>query len=201
MASRFHRCFTARLAYGYKHSPFGYGSAWEYPRVSIISTDWGVLVAERQQVKRVGKSLTEISYQHFLPLYEHLSIVGGRHVREMKPLLGSYILIAICASWRELMSWRGVAGILMNESGHPARVNIREVERLREFCPNDVFRNDVNGIVGLTYGQRVTSKEGPFAYHIGRYDGKKGRNREVAVFTLFGREQKITFRSGDLIAA
>lgn len=171
--------------------------------MTIVSTDWGVIVAEQQQVLRVGRSLTEISYEHFLPLIEHLSISGGRHTREMKPLLGNYILVTICSAWCELLLLRGVLGFIKNADGYPARVNAREVTKLRELCPNNLFTYPIASSSGscFKYGQRVSPKEGPFAFHVGRYESRKGRYREVAVFKLFGREQKVTFKSGDLIAA
>jgi hypothetical protein len=95
---------------------------------------------------------------------------------------------------------RGVAGMLVNEKGFPAQVLPKEVECIRQLCPDNVFRENVIQFNGFIYGQRVTPKAGPLAFHVGRFDSSK-RHSELAIFTLFGQDQKVVFRKGDLIAA
>lgn len=87
----------------------------------------------------------------------------------------------------------------MNDLGYPAQVLPSELERLQSFYGTDVYR-PVERITKFDYGQRVTPKEGPFAYHVGRYEGKTKRG-DAALFQLFGQEQRVLFKKGSLIAA
>lgn len=82
----------------------------------------------------------------------------------------------------------------------PAKVENDKLESFRAFCAETP--EDIVGVrKGFVYGQRVTPQRGPLAYHVGSYDGITSHHREAAMFKLFGREQRIVFRSGDLIAA
>ena len=161
----------------------------------------GILVAQHQRLKLAEENLVSRNVDFFLPREEISIVVHGRHVREYRPIFGNYILIAITAAWKSLMRMRGVAGILMNESDYPARVLPHEVEWIKAQCVNGVYRpRMIESQRGFTYGQRVTPIEGPFAYHVGRYDHRTKRG-DTALFVLFGQEQKVTFKPGDLIAA
>jgi transcription antitermination factor NusG len=132
-------------------------------------------------------------------MIETLLVVRGRHVREQRPLLGDYMLTSISSGWKSLIAIRGVAGILLNDSGFPAQVLPHEMQRMRSACDGDVYRSSVIEEQGFEYNQKVSPKEGPFACHVGRYDIRTKRG-DSARFWLFGREQRVTFKSGDLVA-
>lgn len=166
----------------------------------IVSSSWGVLVSRHQRQKLVSEALTLRGIDHFIPLIETLMIRNGRHVREMRPLFGDYILIAICSIWKSLLNIREVRGIMLNESGYPAQVLPRELERIRTMCDGDAYRSSVVEESGFEYGQRVSPRIGPLAYHVGRYD-KKTKRGDSALFVLFGQEQRVIFKRGDLLAA
>jgi hypothetical protein len=165
--------------------------------LAITSSNWGVLVTYRH--KLVCDALMQRGVEYFMPVEEVLSIVRGRHVREMKPLLGEYIPISISAAWNSLLRVRGVNAVLQNESGMPARVLPHELERLRAMCDGNVLRQTETAYEGLKYGQKVTPTQGALMHKVGRYDGRTKRG-DSALFLLFGREQRIIFRSGELQA-
>lgn len=168
--------------------------------VNICSCSWGVIVAHRQRWAAVSSALSERDIEHFVPLIETLTIKNGRHCREKRPLFGDYILTTIFAKWRSLLSIRGVRGFLVNESGLPAQVVPNEIARLRNMCDGENFRcASQNDISGFEYGQRVTPKSGPLAYQIGRFESRT-RTGESAIFVMFGREQKVKFKKGELLA-
>lgn len=168
--------------------------------MTIISSHWGVLVAQRHSIGAVDDALTIRGVDHFIPLIETLLIVRGRHVREQRPMLGDYIPIAIDAAWKSLIRLRGVAGILLNEIGFPAQVMPTEMLRLHDMCDDCVYRSTMID-ESFAYGQRVTPKDGPFVYYTGRYDGKANkRGDDAALFLCFGREQRVVFKPGDLLA-
>jgi len=167
----------------------------------IVSSSWGVLVSRHQRQKLVSEALTFRGIDHFIPLVETLMIRNGRHVREMRPLLGDYILIAICPIWKSLLNIHEVRGIMLNELGYPAQVLPNELERMRAMCSDvGVYTSSVVEKGGFVYGQRVSPKAGPLAHHVGRYD-KKTKRGDSALFVLFGQEQRVMFKQGELLAA
>lgn len=167
--------------------------------MSISSSSWGVIVANHKQTRRVGEALFSLGIEHFIPKIESLTIRNGRHERSMYPLLGDYILTAITSKWKIMLRIREVSGIIMNCDGFPAQVLPEELKRLHEMCDDAGIHHPVKYNGEFEYGQRVTPKTGPFAYHIGRYD-KKTRRGDSALFSLFGREQRVIFKKGDLLA-
>lgn len=170
--------------------------------------DWGVLVAQPQRTTLVGEQLTEYAVKHFIPKEEVLTIKGGRPRFHLRPMLGRYVLYVVDHRWKYISSLRGVSGILMatdyeKEITQPLVIESRQFQTLLELCTVDgIYSKRVNETKkGFVYGQRVTPSDGPFAYHIGRYDGVASRKREAAIFNCFGREQKIMFKAGQLLAA
>ena len=137
-----------------------------------------------------------------MPMIENISVVSGRHVRKLSPLLGRYVLFAIDECWKSIARLRGVAGLMLTTDYQPAVVDHEQLMKLRSVCVNGIYNQQVVETGrGFVYGQRVTPQSGPLAFHVGRYDGRASKNREAAVFNLFGREQKLFFKAGDLLAA
>lgn len=166
----------------------------------IISSSWGVLVAHHQQTKLVGEALSSKNIDHFIPKIESLSIKRGRHVRELRPMLGDYILVSISSIWKSMIRIRGVAGMIMNCEGFPAQVLSGELKRMHDMCDDaGVYHSEVV-VDEFQYGQRVTPRDGPFINFVGTFDYKNKRGEDVARFTLFGHDQKVIFKNGDLLA-
>lgn len=165
--------------------------------------NWGVLVAEHQKQKLLQENLSAVGTEHFVPMVPGKGINrGGRHVQTYTPLLGRYVLFRIVGDlWKELVRLRGAAGILLTAESNPARVDSRVVEYLSEHCVNGIYQPKTSGTCnGFTYGQRVRPLVGPLAGHTGIFDGTIKRNREAALFFLFGRQQRIVFKHGELEA-
>ncbi len=165
-------------------------------------SDWGVALAQPQRHRLATDSLRELGVEYFLPKIERMAVVNGRHYRHKSPLLGRYIPFIITDYWRAILSLRGISGMLLNaEKDQPALVKEDQIEAIKAICVNGVYREPIVEAAPLVYGQRVTPKTGPLHSHVGRYDGRKGKKREAALFMLFGREQRITFKKGELVAA
>lgn len=166
----------------------------------IASTHWAILVAQNH--KRVVEALIDRCYPHFVPLIEQLTIVRGRHERDFKPLLGEYIPIGVTATWKSLLSIRGVAGMLLNESGTPAQVLPREMERLRAMCDLDgkLKPEPLPPEYEFQYGESVRVRSGPFVGFTAKFDGKTKRGDLSAILVLFGKETSVVFKKGDLLA-
>lgn len=174
---------------------------------AIEPKDWGVLVAQLQRTTLVGEQLTEQSVEHFIPKEEVTTIRGGRPRSHLRPMLGRYVLYVVSAGWKNILSLRGVAGILMatdyeKEIIQPLIIDPKQLKILHSLCIDGIYsKTVVDTKKGLVYGQTVTPHQGPFAYHIGKYDGLASHSREAAIFKCFGREQKIMFKTGILQAA
>lgn len=164
---------------------------------------WGVLLSQHKRHKLAVEGLTDYSIPYFQPLIEDVTIINGRHVHKQRPLLGRYILFMITDIWKTLASLRGVSGMLIDvDKMFPAIVVDEALDAIRSMCVNNVYcPRIVEARKGFVYGQRVTTETGPMAYHVGRYDGITSKRREAALFNLFGREQRVTFKAGELIAA
>lgn len=88
------------------------------------------------------------------------------------------------------------------EKNYPAKVDDGALDAIRSLCVGDVYSpRAMSTCCGFYYGQRVTPQTGPFAYHVGEYDGVASRHREAAVFNLFGKDQRVFFKAGELVAA
>lgn len=166
------------------------------------TAEWGVLLASNQRTKMVSENLTAENISHFIPMIEDTRIVSGRRCSVSRPLLGNYIPFIVDELWKSIRSIRGVVNILMSKDldggcGYPASVKQHEIDMLKAQC-------DVNDIMvepkdQFMYGQRVSPRSGPFAYHVGRYEHKTRRG-DTAMFLLFGRDQKVEFQAGELVA-
>lgn len=163
--------------------------------------DWGVVVAEPQRHRLATESLIAAGIDYFMPMLERLNISKGRHERERYPLFGRYIITAITDQWPSLFGMRGISDMLLTANRVPALVDEDRVEHIRALCVNNIFREPRAQKGALMYGQKVTPKAGPLAYHTGSYDCRIGKNREAAIFTLFGAETRVIFKRGELQAA
>lgn len=193
---------------------------------------WGVLVTERLRKNHieVKESLNRIEVESFVPLIENEIVVRGHLVRRVTPLFGRYIFFVVTDAWRLVSMVKGVRGLMLTRSRKydgsfgpddddgnteyeeeqcPAIADPAQIRAMQEFCCGEMYQKPVRLPDDLVYGQRVTTTTGPFAYHVGRYDGpmprkrgKRGkRRREAALFDIFGREQRVVFAAGSLIAA
>jgi transcription antitermination factor NusG len=166
--------------------------------------EWGVIVAQPQRHRVVAENLTSLGNDHFIPMVETLSVVRGRHHRRKFPLFGRYVLVEITAHWRKLRRLQGVSGMLLDPCGQPSLIEPERLDYLRTFCDGNLFKPPGAEVVkpaALVYGQHVSPKTGPFQDFIGTYDGLAPRKMEAAIFFMFGREQRVEFKRGDLIAA
>lgn len=162
-----------------------------------------MIVAGHKQYKLVDEALTIRGVDHFIPVIETLRIVQRRHVREYHPLFGDYILTSISSGWKEWLGIRGVSGMLMNDLGMPAQVLPNEMAQLRSMCRGMVFgASETVDENEMEYGQDVKTVaiDHMFSRQTGKYAGRTKSGDLSALFLLFGREQIVEFKSGDLIA-
>ena len=159
---------------------------------------WGVCVSEPQRHRLASEQLAEHDFEFFIPLREHKTVKRGRHHRVLIPYFGRYIFIALTELWVGVLALRGVACILIErENLTPLHVDPDELAAVRKLCDRrGVIR--IPPIKGLCLGDVVRVDHGPLAHLRGVYDGAVGRNREAAVFAMFGGQHRALFRTGEL---
>lgn len=162
-------------------------------------TAWGVLVTESQRHKLAADELTSGGFEYFQPYRELVKVYRGRKVRTRVPYFGRYMFVALCDAWRQVVGLRGVSGILLDPSSlNPIRVDPRELQEVRDRCDRNGVIESPSAGSAFKYGDEVYVEEGPLAFMRGTYDGTVGKKREAAKFFLFGREQRVTFKVGEL---
>lgn len=167
-----------------------------------MSGQWGVAVAEPQRYRLAATQLAGHGYTYFMPMWERVSVRAGRHQHFFTPVFGRYLFVMISGVWQKISSLRGITGLLLNpETLHPWHVDSDQLDAVRALCDHNVMhkQEDVEMARQLMYGDPVSPKSGPLAGLRGVYEGKLNKHRESARFIMFGREQKIVFKVGELI--
>jgi transcription antitermination factor NusG len=161
---------------------------------------WGVLVTEPQRHRIATETLADHGFEFFMPWRELVRISRGRHHRTLIPYFGRYVFVTLCEAWERLPSLRGVSSMLLHsETLLPWRVDSCELDAIRVLCDErGVVREEQRIDDGLHYGDLVYVELGPFANLRGVYDCRIGKHREAATFVMFGREQRVMFRCGEL---
>jgi transcription antitermination factor NusG len=162
---------------------------------------WGVLMTEPQRHQLASEQLTAHSFEFFLPMREHTQVAHGRHHKMLIPYFGRYVFVVICEAWEKILELRGVSSLLLERKTlFPWLVDSDQLAYVRSQC-------DENGIVRpapvppvkkLRYGDVVYTENGPLANKPGVYDCVVGKNREAALFNMFGRENRVLFLLGEL---
>ena len=116
-------------------------------------------------------------------------------------MFGRYIITEITKQWPEPVHHARHLRCCAHSKAHACTDRRDEVEHLRAKCVNNIFREETAPKGVFAYGQRVTLKNGPLAYHLGTYDCAVGKNREAAIFNLFGSDTRVIFKRGELAAA
>ena len=112
--------------------------------------------------------------------------------RRVVPLFPGYIFIRVVDHWHAISRASGVIRLLMTAEEKPAKLPDRIVDGLRD-CER-------KGLVwlkkDLVVGSRVRITAGPFAGHLGLYDGQGPRERERVLLELLGQSVPIQLDRG-----
>jgi transcription antitermination factor NusG len=164
---------------------------------------WGVLVTQPQRHRTATNALASDGFAYFMPWREQLSVSRGKKRRQRLPYFGRYIFVQIGECWERLLHLRGVSGMLLNPDNlMPFKVDLEQLNEVRAMCDrNGVISEPEIPIRRLSFGDKVFVESGPFANLTGRYDCRVGKHREAAMFEMFGSEQRVLFRRGELKSA
>lgn len=170
-----------------------------------------VVVAAAGRERDCRALVRDYGFACYQPTYRELLVRRRRKVWEERLLFGRYFF----AKWFEGCNWRvllahqhavsterkTLAGLFMwstPDGAEPAKVKDQVITDIRS-------REDRSGHVdtaarnGFSLNQPVRAITGVFAGKEGRYTGSRS-NADVALMDLFGRETRIEFAPGALVA-
>jgi hypothetical protein len=156
-----------------------------------MSAGWAVVIAKSNMERRVLVSCEPLRLPTYLPRYADLR---GRE----RLLFPGYVFVD-CEEDRasDLFHLRGGLRPLMNESGRLARLPLGTIRQFRArenlrgmICFDERFKQD----------QALLVVDGPYKNNIVLYRGMDRDERELALFSLLGREVVKAFDRDELEA-
>lgn len=123
-------------------------------------------------------------------------------VRRVTPLFEGYIFVRDCPQWRSISGTRGVKSLLLAD-GRPLHARDHEIQHIRSleddlgYCstsPDDWARR------GRKPGDLVSPRSGPWSGQIGKILEMPGRDRVTLLFSLLGKDVRVSVRTQDLAA-
>lgn len=136
-------------------------------------------------------ALVAAGFQVYSPRY-----YDRRH--SLRLIFPHYLFVYAVSFWRRLYGVEGVKRVLMS-GPEPGRVEDTAIDYFRSL-------HDAFGAIHLPRkqtrfkpGQRIMAMAGPFKDQIGLYQGMSARDREIVLFSLFGKSIPVEFnREEDL---
>lgn len=163
---------------------------------------WGVAFTHPNLESKAIANLSEAGFECFHPQTRKSTVKHGKRVQMIRPLFPRYLIVRLQGAMGDLFRVRDVKGAILTPDKQFREISDGTIAHLQTFSDEFGFYDaDVScGPTGLQYGQKVTPKDGVWFGHFGSYDSAY-KNREFALFSLFGREARVSFKQGDLLAA
>lgn len=157
---------------------------------------WAVATTKSNSERRAQFHLHRQGFETYLPRFREKIIINSLVRDRTKLLFPRYIFIHIVDVWYSVLSTFGIISVL-RDGELPAVVPDRVISELRA-------REDRRGFVrlpdrGLSIGQKVRIKEGPFAGQMALYKGQSSGQRESILLASIGIRVELT--TGNLVAA
>lgn len=167
-------------------------------------SSWLVGLSQPRHQPRVIESLSSVGAKSFCPRVRRTYVSAGRRIDLLVPAFGRYFFVQWTPDWRNLLGVRNLEGFLKNSDAEesPSVVRNSSIQPILEQCDESgvLFESSAPQLNKLRRGQKVKPRSGAMIDLFGSYAGCQ-RNREHAFFVLMGRETKVTFVKGTLIAA
>ena len=163
-----------------------------------------VLCIFPKQEPKVADRISAIGYEPFFPRLKRLVVRRGHRCTDVQPMFPNYLIVKERPEddrqLAVLCSTPGVSELLMTVNNTPARASDAEIAKIRARCTHDDILI-VKKHTGFLIGENVRPTSGPFQNFVGRFDSEHAGFRVSALLNLFGREVKVSFKQGDLVAA
>ncbi len=167
---------------------------------------WFVLAVTNRSEKDVEKALLDAGVVAWLPMkWGDRKRRGCRPVATRKavllPVIPGYVFVSAiprAESWEGLLNVKFVSGILGDRHGRPIPISEQDINRLKKLADEGEFDQTVEAR-RLNKGDRVTIKDGPFAWYEGDVawieEARKGYVGTLHVrvmVAIFGRVTPVT---------
>lgn len=152
--------------------------------------------------RAVADAVALLGFQVYLPKYQVRESIRGRIIRKTLLLFPGYVLVRMSATWRALLSIRGVVDVLRSDES-PSRVAhsvIRKIQALE--VDGFVVMDDVPELrQRFKNGDKVRAGTGPMAGLYGTFLRSVGANRVRALMRMLGGEREVELPRGVLVPA
>ena len=160
--------------------------------------DWAVAKITPQSERKATESLTRHGLTYFFPRIKRTVRHRGKRVHHLDALFPGYLFLLLQEAWHEVFDMRGISGLIM-AGENPAILRDEVITEIKSTCDRDgVYVPPVKP--RFRVGDAVRVGAGPLAGSVGLYAGS-AKEREAALFDLFGRKTRVEFKEGDLVAA
>ena len=139
--------------------------------------------------------LNRLGFQTYCPLLREHRISHGRKIEVRPMLFPGYLFLTVETQWYAARWSIGVIGLIMNGLT-PARVPDDVIAELRGRERNGVI--DLPKREAFKAGDKVKILKGPFADHLGLYQGQRPHERVLVLLALLGGEQRVTLATKDI---
>ena len=159
---------------------------------------WAVAILSPQCERKATENLARKKLTYFFPRIKRTVRHRGKRVHHLDALFPNYLFLLLQDAWHEVFDMHGISGLIMSGE-HPAVLGDEVVETIKARCDRDgVYVAPVKP--RFRVGDKVKVGAGPLAGSVGLYAGS-AKEREAALFDLFGRKTRVEFKEGDLVAA
>lgn len=169
---------------------------------------WIVAYTHPSVEPKAAEQLRDAGFNCFFPQTRKQVVVRGRRAFRIQPLFSRYLLVEACLSINNVFAVRDINGAILTvdrvtQQKQFALVRDEVVNEIKSRCDRDGFVVLPDNVTktGLIPGQRVRPTVGAFVDRVGVYEGMLTKNRETAIFGLFGRGVSVSFKLGELLAA
>jgi transcriptional antiterminator RfaH len=160
--------------------------------ISSAGTSWYVVQTHSRAEAKAALNLERQGFKCYVPRYARQRRHAGRTDVVIAPLFPRYLFVGIelaAQRWRSILSTMGVSRLVCFGNA-PARVPDHVVEGLLSM-------HDAQGYIQLPAqprfcpGDDVCILSGPFASHLGLFEGMSDEQRVTILLDLLGRKVRV----------
>lgn len=161
---------------------------------------WLVALTEPKAEPLASHSAERRGFTAFWPRIKRTISRRGRRSAVIDSLFPGYLFLYVTDTWREVLSLRGVRGVIMADE-RPIAVSDAVVDGVKSRCDGLGFYRGYQ-LERFKVGDRVTPQRGPLMSLTGTYAASPHDGVEVALFELLGAKARpVEFTHGVLVAA
>lgn len=166
-----------------------------------MAVSWIVVKTESRGEEKAAGHIQRQGCETYSPrMKERIRLSPGTYMWRESVMFPRYLFVFVLDQWRFLLSTIGVMGVIRRGGMHEPAVladNVVSYFRSQESTDGTIVITEK----GFRIGQRVRLREGCMVGSVGIYQGASSLERENVLFTLLGRQTRVSVSAGSLIAA